>query len=111
MVKHPKFVRPNLSVNKRVKDKWRKPRGIDNKQASKLKWAGAVVNKGYRGPAATRGRHPSGKMELLVRNAGDLGKEKMNLQNFVIRMQAGLSKKSKNHIRKMATDLKLKVIN
>ena len=84
MVKHPKFVRPNLRKVKRVKDKWRKPHGIDSKQRQKLKWAGAVVNKGYRGSVVSRGLHPLGKAEVLVRNFGELEKNKAEWQNSVL---------------------------
>ena len=111
MVKHPKFVRPNLRKVKRVKDKWRKPHGIDSKQRQKLKWAGAVVNKGYRGSVVSRGLHPLGKAEVLVRNFGELEKNKAEWQNSLLRLQAGLSKKSKELIRKKAASLGIKVLN
>ncbi|MBI5225142.1 50S ribosomal protein L32e [Candidatus Micrarchaeota archaeon] len=109
--KHPQFVRPNRSVNRRVKEKWRKPRGIDNKQAGKIKWAGAVVNKGYRGPNSTRDNHPQGKKEFMVMNLNDLRKFEKELKGFVLRLQATLSKKSKEAIRKKAGEMGLKVLN
>jgi large subunit ribosomal protein L32e len=111
MVKHPKFVRPNLSQKRRVKDKWRKPRGIDNKQRHKYKWAGAIVNKGYRGDAKIRGTHPLGKKEFMIRGISDLEKNKGGLQNFVIRLSGTLSKHSKEKIRLKAAEMKLVVLN
>ncbi|MFH1257978.1 MAG: eL32 family ribosomal protein, partial [Candidatus Micrarchaeota archaeon] len=102
--KHPKFVRPNLSTMKRLADTWRHGRGIDSKQARKVKWAGATPNIGYQGAAATRNRHPQGKKEFYVRNIAELEKFKDSLKDFVIRMQSGLSKRSKEMIRKKASE-------
>ncbi len=109
--RHPKFVRPNLSKIKRVKNKWRRPRGIDSKQRMHLKWAGAIVGKGYRGEAVKRHSHPSGKKEFYVRNLSELERFGSTLQGFVLRLQASLSKRSKESIRKRALEMKLKVLN
>ncbi|MEK6954225.1 MAG: eL32 family ribosomal protein [Candidatus Micrarchaeota archaeon] len=111
MVKHPKFQRPNRSIDKRVKDTWRKPRGIDNKQRQKLKWAGAVVNKGYRGDALVRGLHPLGKKEFMIRGLPDFEKNKAVLKNYVIRLSATISKHNKEKIRRKAAEMKFIVLN
>ncbi len=109
MKKHPKFQRPNFNAIKRVKDSWRKPRGIDSKQRQKLKWAGAVARVGYRGEAAKRGFHPRGKPEHFVRSAMDL--ETKGIENFVIRLSGTLSERSKQALRKKAAERKLHVLN
>jgi len=70
---HPKFVRQNRSVDKRVGEAWRKPRGIDNKQRVMLKWAGALPCIGYRSAKDTRGmRH--GKNLVVIHNEAELAK-------------------------------------
>lgn len=69
---HPKFARPNTSIDKRVKNTWRKPRGIDSKQRMQLVWAGAHPGVGWRSPKVTRGQHPAGAHEVLVQNAQQL---------------------------------------
>jgi len=68
---HPKFTRQNRSVDKRVGDAWRKPRGIDNKQRVMLKWAGALPCIGYRSPKDTRGMR-NGKLLKVVHNEAEL---------------------------------------
>ena len=68
---HPKFVRQNRSVDKRVGEAWRKPRGIDNKQRVMLKWCGALPCIGYRSPKDTRGMR-NGKMLKVVHNETEL---------------------------------------
>ncbi|MFH1199815.1 MAG: eL32 family ribosomal protein [Candidatus Micrarchaeota archaeon] len=105
----PQFKRPNFGHIKRVKENWRKPRGIDSKQRQKLKWAGAVVKVGYRTAAATRGDHPRGKREFLVQGPKDI--ETPGLEKFVLRLSATLSKRSKEAIRKKAAEKKLSVLN
>ena len=68
---HPKFVRQNRSVDKRVGEAWRKPRGIDNKQRVMLKWCGALPCIGYRSPKDARGMR-NGKMLKVVHNEAEL---------------------------------------
>lgn len=109
MKKHPKFQRPNVAQKKRLKNAWRKPRGIDSKQRQKLKWAGAVVKVGYRTAALQRGIHPNGKKEFLVGSMKDL--ETIGIENFVLRLSGRLSRKSKEGIRRKATEKKLAVLN
>jgi large subunit ribosomal protein L32e len=110
-VKHPSFGRPNRSINARVKDNWRKPHGIDSKQRQKIKWAGAIPNKGYKGEKSKANLHPQGKKEIYIRSLGEFEKYKKDLGNFVIRMQRTLSKRNKEIIRRKAAELKLKVLN
>lgn len=70
--KKPKFVRQESWRYKRLKENWRRPRGIDNKMRRKIKGWPATVNAGYRGPRATRRLHPSGYQEVLVNNAREI---------------------------------------
>ncbi len=108
MKKHPKFQRPNLAVNKRLKRSWRKPHGIDSKQRQKLKWAGAVVKIGYRSPKSQRHLHPQGKPEVLVHNMKELEK---STKDVVVRLAATLSGKTKMLMRKKAETMGLHVVN
>jgi len=65
----PSFVRPESWRYVRLKENWRRPRGLDHKMRRKIKGWPATVNTGYRGPKIARGLHPSGYVEVLVYNA------------------------------------------
>lgn len=69
--KHPKFVRQNVAQKKRVGGAWRKPRGIDNKQRVKKRWAGAMPNIGYRQEKALRYKR-NGMRIVVVYNKAQL---------------------------------------
>ncbi|MEM3399679.1 MAG: eL32 family ribosomal protein [Candidatus Micrarchaeia archaeon] len=107
--KHPKFVPMNFGRrgSKCVKDRWRKPRGCDNKKRQKVRYAGKMPNKGWRNPKNLRGVHPCGYKEVLISNIKQLdgvGKE------CAIRISATLGERKRSVILKKAKELGLKVL-
>jgi large subunit ribosomal protein L32e len=70
--KKPAFVRQESWRYNRLKENWRRPKGIDNKMRRKIKGWPSTVNIGYRGPKAARGLHPSGYEEVLIHNVEEL---------------------------------------
>ena len=56
--KRPSFRRVESWRYKRVKDSWRKARGIDSKTRKKKKLGVKSPTMGYRGPKKVRGIHP-----------------------------------------------------
>ena len=70
--KRPDFVRQESWRYVRVKESWRKPRGIDSKMRLKVKGWPRSPEVGYRGPRAVRGLHPSGFEEVIVHNVDEL---------------------------------------
>lgn len=70
--KKPKFRRQESWRYKRLKESWRRPRGIDSKMRKKVKGWPKSANVGYRGPKEERGLHPSGYVEVLVHNVDDI---------------------------------------
>jgi len=68
----PHFRRQESWRYKRVDESWRKPRGLDSKMRKKVKGWPKSPAIGYRGPKETRRLHPSGYIEVLVRNIDDV---------------------------------------
>jgi large subunit ribosomal protein L32e len=93
--KKPKFVRQESWRYKRLKENWRRPRGLDNKMRRKIKGWPPTVNVGYRGPKATRGVHPSGYKEVLVYNTEELKKIDPKTHAVRIAHQVGRRKRAK----------------
>lgn len=72
--KKPDFVKSESWRYVRLKAKWRRPRGIDNKMRQKVKGWPPCVSTGYRGPKEARGLHPSGYKEVLVHTPEEIAK-------------------------------------
>jgi large subunit ribosomal protein L32e len=70
--KKPDFVRPESWRYVKLKENWRKPRGLDHKVRRKIRGWPPGVSVGYRGPKSARGLHPSGYREVLVHNAKEI---------------------------------------
>src|SRR5271169_3478888 len=71
---HPTFNVPNFGTKsrKRVPERWRKQRGIDNKKREKMDFMGAEPTIGYRNPESLRGVRRDGKRLVLVHNTEEL---------------------------------------
>lgn len=72
--KKPDFARPESWRYVRLKENWRRPRGLDHKVRRKIKGWPPGVSVGYKGPKAARGLHPSGYKEVLVHNTKEISK-------------------------------------
>jgi len=107
---HPRFKRANVGRpdRRRLKDKWRKPRGEDNKQREHRVDRGALPSSGYRTPRAVRGYHPCGLREVLVRNVRDL--EKVG-DGYAVRIASTVGRKKREEILAKAKEMNLKVLN
>lgn len=70
--KRPSFRRVESWRYKRVKDSWRKARGIDSKTRKKKKSGVKSPTIGYRGPKKVRSLHPSGYEEVRISTLDDL---------------------------------------
>jgi large subunit ribosomal protein L32e len=93
--KKPAFVRPESWRYMRLKESWRRPRGLDHKIRRKIKGWPASVNTGYRGPKASRGLHPSGYWEVIVCNVEDLREIDSKTQAIRIAHTVGMRKRAR----------------
>ena len=109
MKKLPKFKRLNVHSHVRVKDNWRKPRGIDSKQRQKLKAYGAQPDVGYRTPRAERHLHPSGLHEVLVAHEKDL--QGIDAKKFAVRFSSTLGRKKRITLEKKVKEKAFKILN
>lgn len=107
--KRPHFKRFESWRFVRLKDKWLKPRGIDNKMRTEEKGWPKSVKIGYRGPAAVRGLHSSGMEEVMVWNVKDVAK--VDPETQVARIGATVGGKKKETILAKAEELKIRILN
>lgn len=113
-VKHPRFLRPNVgrSDRRRLEDKWRRPRGVDNKQREKLARMGAHPVIGYRNPREVRGLHPSGYREVLARCLNDIDSIPEGVRGEVaVRLASTIGARKRASMVKRAEELGLKLLN
>lgn len=112
---HPKFNVPNFGspYRRRVKERWRKQRGIDSKKRVKKAWAGAEPTIGYRNPEEIRGLRVNGKRNVLIFNAGQLKEAMANadLGEFDITLAGALSKRKRMELITIAKQNKIHVTN
>jgi large subunit ribosomal protein L32e len=107
--KKPAFVRQESWRYKRLKESWRRPKGLDNKMRRKIKGWPPTVNTGYRGPKVARGLHPSGYKEVLVHNAEEIKEIDPKIQAIRIAHKTG--KRKKAEIIAQARKRKIHILN
>ena len=107
--KSVKFRRQNFWRFKRMKDAWRKPRGITSK--IRLKKGGKLPSPriGYGNPAIIKHLHPSGYEEVYVACEKDL--EGINAETQAIRFSRTLGRKKKEVLLEKADKAGVKVLN
>ncbi len=107
--KRPSFRRVESWRYKRVKDSWRKARGIDSRTRIKSKSGVKSPSAGYRGPKKVRGLHPSGYEEVRVNNINDL--KDLNNKKHAIKVSAKLGVKKRINVIDYAQSRGFKVLN
>lgn len=107
--KKPNFVRPESWRYVRLKENWRKPKGLDHKVRLKYKGWPPGVNVGYRGPKSARGLHPSGYREVLVHNIEEL--REIDPKTQAIRIAHTVGKRKRTRILVEAKKRKILILN
>jgi len=107
--KRPHFVRQESWRYVRVKENWRRPRGIDSKMRLKVKGWPRCPEVGYRGPRAVRGLHPSGFEEVLIHNVEEL--QKVDPERQAVRIAHTVGGRKRAEIIAEAERLGITVLN
>jgi large subunit ribosomal protein L32e len=107
--KKPEFARHESWRYIKLKENWRRPRGLDNKMRRKIKGWPPTVSVGYKGPKITRGFHPSGYREVLVHNAKEISEVDPKTQ--AARIAHTVGKKKRTQIIAEARKKKVVVLN
>lgn len=108
--KKPKFNVMNLGFMKRVKERWRKPRGIDNKKRIRCRFAGASPRIGYKNAREVRGKHGEFR-ELLINNLAQLEAAAKEKKDVALRIASAVGKRKRTIILDRARELGIKVLN
>jgi ribosomal protein L32E len=113
--KHPKFNVPNFGAKnrKRVKERWRKQRGIDNKKRVKKDFAGAEPTIGYGNPESLKHVRASGKRAVVVQNISQLKEVISNpdMVDYEVTLASVLSRRKRVQMMKLAKENKIHVTN
>jgi large subunit ribosomal protein L32e len=105
----PNFVRSESWRYVRIKENWRRPRGLDHKMRLKYDGWPPSASIGYKGLKATRGLHPSGYREILVYNVEGLGG--IDPKTQVVRIAHAVGKRKKTRMLAEARKKRLIVLN
>ena len=103
--KKPEFKRQDFQL-KKLKDKWRRPKGLHSKLRLKKAGHQKKPNIGYKNPEQLRGLFLSKFTFTKINNLKDLKKAK---ENIIISGKIGINKKIK--IIEKALENKLKILN
>ena len=107
--KRPSFRRVESWRYKRVKDSWRKARGIDSQTRKKTKSGVKSPTMGYRGPKKVRGLHPSGYEEVRVHNINEM--KDLNNKKHAIKVSTNLGVKKRISVIDYAQSRGFKILN
>ncbi len=105
--KKPKFIREEFYMRKKLKEKWRRPRGLDSKKHLEKRGKGKPPKIGYKNREIGRGL-VGGLMPKHVYNPTQLGT--ISKEEGVI-ISGNVGRKKRNEIIKEANKLKLTILN
>src|SRR5438874_11632660 len=105
----PEFRRQESWRYKRVKENWRRPRGVTSKMRKEESGFPAKVKNGYGSAASTRGLHPRGLVDQLVWREGAL--EKLDPKIHIARRSGRVGERTRRGILTKAKDLNFDIAN
>lgn len=107
--KKPDFAMQDAHKKSRLKQKWRKPRGIDSKMRLNLRGYNKCVEPGYGAPKLVKELDKSGLQPILICTEKELDKINKEKQGVIISSRTG--KKKRIAIIKKANELSVKMLN
>ena len=107
--KDARFKREGVDKKDRIKDSWRRPRGLHSKQRRQRKAKGPHPTPGYGSPLAVRGMHPCGLREIRIFNLNDL--EGVDPATHAIRIAATVGRKKREVMQNKAAELNIRILN
>lgn len=110
--KHPSFRVPNFGAKsrKRVPERWRKQRGIDNKKRIERSGYGATPKIGYKNPEELRFTRNDGTVGVLVHNEAEMLAVQKD-KNHVAIFAHSVSRKKRVLMQKLADSKGINVLN
>src|SRR6266571_7328013 len=94
---------------KRVKENWRRPRGVTSRMRKEKNGWPSLVKVGHGSDASRRGLHPRELVERLVRNESDL--EGLDPRLHIVRLSAHLGEKKRLTLVERVRSLNLHIAN
>jgi large subunit ribosomal protein L32e len=107
--KKPNFVQTDLHKKKRLKNTWRRPKGLHNKKRRHILGKGEMARVGYGSPVAVKGLHPSGFQDVLMSRIQDL--DELDPSTQAVRIARTVGQRKRMDIVKKARSLGLKILN
>jgi large subunit ribosomal protein L32e len=107
--KKPVFLQTDHHKKKRLKDTWRRPRGLHNKKRRHILGKGEIVGPGYGSPLQVKGLHPSGFREILLSNIRIM--DCIDPGTQAVRIASTVGQKKRMDIVTKARSLGLKILN
>lgn len=105
----PKLVRQEAWRYKRVKNSWRRPRGVTSKMRRRQRGWPTMVSAGYKTPKELRHLHPSGLREVMIYQVPDL--DKLDAKTCVARIGHTVGERKRVAILDRARELEIKIVN
>merc|ERR1712055_825859 len=106
-----KFIRHQSDRYDKVKQSWRKPKGIDNRVRRKFKGMYLMPNIGYGSSKTTRHMMPSGFRKVLIHNVKELEVLMMQNKKYCAEIAHGVSAKNRKVLVERSAQLAIRITN
>merc|ERR1712055_178174 len=106
-----RFLRHQSDRYDKVKQNWRKPKGIDNRVRRRFKGVYKMPNIGYGSAKNTRHMLPTGFRKVLVHNVKELEVLMMQNKKFCAEIAHGVSAPKRRQLVERAQQLAIRVTN